>query len=182
MLNSNSHTSLRLTIVVLASLVLLMQACKSTESTANLDEESTTTPIDSLNNEQLELDDKNAQEIYETKKDSVFKILKAELYKEYETDANRLTTFYILAQQRFYGGEYEEALFLIDQAARIKTTPDILALKGSIYLGLGSIDDFVSNWREALSLDGNIPIPPAPAVVRELQRQGLINNNLERNF
>jgi hypothetical protein len=56
----------------------------------------------------------------------------------------------------------------------VKESADVLALKGSIYLGLGSIENFVEFWRQALEMDENLPIPPSPAIVEELKRQGLI--------
>ncbi len=115
-------------------------------------------------------------------RDSLSSFLKDELKDYYHAQANRLTSFYILAQQRFYSAEYDQALLLINRAANIKETADVLALKGSIYYGLGSIENFVSNWKQALDLDKNVPIPPSPPIVEELKRQGLLNDNLERNY
>lgn len=104
------------------------------------------------------------------------------MYKTHQIQANRITSLYISAQQKFYNSEFQEALVLINRAANIKQTADILALKGSIYLGLGSLENFITFWKQALSLDKNVPIPPSPAIVAELKRQGLINDNFERNF
>ncbi len=107
---------------------------------------------------------------------------KKDLEKQYLGKANGITTYYILAQQQFYNAEYEDALYLINKAIAIKETPDIIALKGSIYLGLGSIDLFTQNWKRALEMDKNIPIPNSSVIIKELQNQGLINDKLERNF
>ncbi len=107
---------------------------------------------------------------------------KKELDKQYLGKANGITTYYILAQQQFYNAEYEDALYLINKAIAIKETPDVIALKGSIYLGLGSIDLFTQNWKRALEMDKNIPIPNSSVIIKELQNQGLINDKLERNF
>lgn len=108
------------------------------------------------------------------RQDSLKKVYKDRIYRENQVKANRITTFYIQAQQKSFNGEYEEALFLINQALRIKETPDALALKGSIYLGLGSTENFVIFWGRALELDPDIPLPPSPVIVQELRRQGLI--------
>ncbi|XWN38644.1 MAG: hypothetical protein ROO71_06770 [Balneola sp.] len=63
---------------------------------------------------------------------------------------------------------------MINRALEVKETAELLALKGSIYLGLGSVESFVTFWRMALEMDENLPIPPSPAIVEELRRQGLI--------
>lgn len=116
------------------------------------------------------------------RRDSLTQVYKEELYNENQSKANRVTTFYILAQQKFYNGEFEEALFLINQATRVKETADVLALKGSIYLGLGSTENFVAFWKRALELDKNLPLPPSPNIIQELKKQGLINENPDKNF
>jgi|18_taG_2_1085343.scaffolds.fasta_scaffold00217_14 tetratricopeptide (TPR) repeat protein len=108
------------------------------------------------------------------RRDSLMQVYKEELHKDYQTKANRITTLYILSQQKFYSGEYQDAMFLINRALQVKETADLLALKGSIYLGLGSIENFVAFWRRALEMDEDLPIPPSPAIVDELKRQGLI--------
>ena len=113
------------------------------------------------------------------RRDSLTKVYKEELFDEAQSKANRITTFYILAQQKFYNQEYQEALFLINQAARVKETADVLALKGSIYLGLGSTENFLTFWRRALELDKDLPLPPSPAIVQELKRYGLIDKNTD---
>ncbi|HAH50314.1 MAG TPA: hypothetical protein DF712_10700 [Balneola sp.] len=113
-------------------------------------------------------------ELEQKVRDSLTQVYKDEIYRENQIKANRITTLYILAQEKFYSGEYQDALFLINRALRVKETADVLALKGSIYLGLGSIENFVAFWRQALEMDENLPIPPSPAIVEELKRQGLI--------
>lgn len=116
------------------------------------------------------------------RRDSLTQVYKDELFKEHQTNANRITTLYILAQQKFYNGEYEEALFLINRASSVKETADVLALKGSIYYGLGSTENFLTYWRRALDMDRNLPLPPSPTIVQELKKHGLINENPDRNF
>lgn len=101
---------------------------------------------------------------------------------KYQAQANGISSYYILAQQQFYNGNYEEALYFINQAAKIRENADVLALKGSIYLGLGLKEDFVESWKKALEMDKDIPLPSSPFVVKELQQQGLINENFKRNF
>jgi tetratricopeptide (TPR) repeat protein len=150
-------------------------SCRSTKST------SVNRPVESDQNErtltQTEgTDTSSPQEVdlEKVRRDSLTQVYKEELHKDYQTKANRITTLYILSQQKFYSGEYQDALFLINRALQVKETADLLALKGSIYLGLGSTENFVAFWRRALEMDENLPIPPSPAIVNELKRQGLI--------
>ena len=146
-------------------------ACNSSKELATnepVQDEEISPPIDSSETVAPQL------ELEKITRDSLIQVYKDEIYKENQIKANRITTFYILAQEKFYSGDYQEALFLINRALRVKETADVLALKGSIYLGLGSIENFVSFWRQALEMDENVPIPPSPAIVEELKRQGLI--------
>ncbi len=128
-----------------------------------------TTTEDTLTAEEQRLE--KLQELY-----------KEELTDQYRADANGLINFYILAQQRFFAGDYQNALVLINRAANIKETADVLALKGSIYLGLGQNQNFIANWRQALELDPEIPIPPLPYVVQQLQLNGLLDENFQKAF
>lgn len=118
----------------------------------------------------------------QTKREALVNVYKEELNEIYQTDANGIVSFYILAQQRLYSGDYQNALIYINRAAKIKENADILALKGSIYLGLGLIENFVANWRQALELDSEVPIPPSPYIVQQLQQNGLIDENLKKSF
>ncbi len=118
--------------------------------------------------EQLELD---LKELY-----------KEELFEKHNSEANQLVNYYILAQQKLFTGEYPEARVLIEKALEIKENADILALRGSIYLGLGQPDEFVANWRRALELDPEVPILPSPYVIQQLQLYGLIDENLRKSF
>ncbi|GAB5408490.1 MAG: hypothetical protein BalsKO_08550 [Balneolaceae bacterium] len=118
----------------------------------------------------------------QTKKDALLEVYKDELNEIYQTDANGIITYYILAQQRLYSGDYQNALIFINRAAEIKENADILAMKGSIYLGLGLTENFVANWRQALELDPEVPIPPSPYIVQQLQLNGLIDENLKKSF
>lgn len=170
----NSNISNNLFLVIITIFVLQITACGSSENitenepvTSEVTEESST-PADSSD---LSSQIQDSEKI---RRDSLIQVYKEEIYNENQTKANRITTFYMLAQEKFYSGEYEEALFLINRALRVKESADVLALKGSIYLGLGSIENFVEFWRQALEMDENLPIPPSPAIVEELKRQGLI--------
>lgn len=116
------------------------------------------------------------------KQAKLVEIYKEELTEVYRAEANGIVNFYILAQQRFYNGDFTNALSLINRASVIRENADVLALKGSIYLGLGEIENFESNWRKALELDADVPIPPLPYVVQQLQDIGLIDSNLKKNF
>lgn len=109
-------------------------------------------------------------------------VYREELFEKHNSEANQLVNYYILAQQKLFTGEYNEALNLVEKAAEIKENADILALRGSIYLGLGQPNEFVSNWRRALELDPEVPILPSPYVIQQLQLYGLIDENLRKNF
>ncbi len=131
--------------------------------------ETANSPSDTLTSEdQLESD---LKELY-----------KEELFEKHNSEANQLVNYYILAQQKLFTGEYPEARTLIEKALEIKENADILALRGSIYLGLGQPDEFVANWRRALELDPDVPILPSPFVIQQLQLYGLIDENLKKNF
>lgn len=167
--------------LTLIAFVLILPACSGTKEIA--------TDTTSENSDQAEVIDssiaENAPDAV-NEQDSLRSIAieeyKIELTEEYGSKANVLTSFYINAQQRFYNGDYQNALLLVNKALAIQENADALALKGSIYLGLGSLQGFTENWRKALEMDPEIPIPPAPAIVRQLQETGLIDQNLKRNF
>lgn len=155
--------------------ITFLFACVSSKDATN------NRPVEPDQNEraltQTESSDTNSSEevdLEQARRDSLIQVYKEELHKDYQTKANRVTTLYVLSQQKFFSGEYEDALFLINRALQVKETADLLALKGSIYLGLGSMENFVAFWRRALEMDENLPIPPSPAIVNELKRQGLI--------
>ncbi len=119
----------------------------------------------------------------EIKREAVLtELYKEELREVYKTQANSITSYYILAQQHFYNGDFEEALQIINLADNVRENADVLALKGSIFLGLGSTEKFTEYWERALEIDNNIPVPSAPFVVEALKKQGLIDENRERNF
>jgi len=166
-------------------LVLSIASCRSSEKT--LSEESTdavqnTQDNSQTNSDTIEAINSKIAESENARRDSLIQVYKDQIYNNNQNKANRITTFYILAQQKFYGAEYEEALFLINQASNIKETPDVLALKGSIYFGLGSTENFITFWKRALDMDKNLPIPPSSIIVEELKKHGLINEIPDRNF
>ena len=98
-----------------------------------------------------------------------------ELRREFARQANNVTQLYITAQQLFYNGNFDQALVMIRQANEIRDNPDVKALKGSIYLALGSREKFEENWSKAFEMDDEVPIPNIPFVQRELQNIGLID-------
>jgi len=165
-------------------MILEITACSSSNN--SLAEEPIKTDQNLQNGSQIISDTTTVTDskidVEKMRRDSLKKVYTDQIYQENQIKANRITTFYILAQQKFYSGEYEEALFLINRALRVKETADVLALKGSIYFGLGSTENFITFWKRALDMDKNLPIPPFPAIVEELKRQGLINENPDRNF
>lgn len=105
-----------------------------------------------------------------------------QLRSRYQDQANEITTYYILAQRHFYNREYQNALSYIKKAENVRTNADVLALKGNIYYGLNNIDKFVGNWRKALEMDRNVPLPLSDSLIEALQEHDLINENLEPNF
>lgn len=100
-----------------------------------------------------------------------------ELRERYQGQANGVTTYYVSAQRLFYMGRYQSALYHINKAAEIKETADILALRGSIFLGLGDMDRFAEQWRMALEMDEEVPIPNVPYLISQLKAEGLISQN-----
>lgn len=94
---------------------------------------------------------------------------------QFERMANNVTHLYITAQQLFYGGYSEQALIMIRQANEVRENADIRALKGSIYLSLGNREKFEENWKKAMELDKNVPIPSIPIIQQELQNLGLLD-------
>lgn len=165
--------------------VLNITACKSSKS-VSAEEDPPQVEQNNPNDAQINSETTNISDLQidpeKIRLDSLKQVYKDQLYEDNKNKANRITTFYILAQQKFYSGEYEEALFLINRAIAVKETADILALKGSIYLGLGSTENFITFWNKALNMDKDLPIPPIPAIVAELKKHGLINETPNRNF
>ncbi len=115
-------------------------------------------------------------------RNALIELYKDEIYSRYQAQANTLTNYYILAQQHFFSGDFENALFLVNRAALIKENADVLALRGSIYLGLGYINEFVNQWRRALEMDPEVPIPSSTYIIQQLQNNGLIDENLKKAF
>ena len=115
-------------------------------------------------------------------RNALIELYKDEIYARYQAQANTLTNYYILAQQHFFSGDFENALFLVNRAALIKENADVLALRGSIYLGLGYINGFVNQWRRALEMDPEVPIPSSTYIIQQLQNNGLIDENLKKAF
>ncbi len=167
----------------MAGLFLFTIACSSTntttippdESIPDLEENTVSDPeTQTVPSDTVSPEDKRREELTT--------LYKEELNDQYQADANGLINFYILAQQRFFSGNYQNALILINRAAAIKENADVLALKGSIYLGLGQTDNFLANWRQALEMDPEVPIPSIPYVVQQLQLNGLLDENLQKAF
>lgn len=102
-------------------------------------------------------------------------LYKAEIFMKNQNKANLIVDFYVHAQQNLYSGNLEYALYLINQAALIKENADVLALRGSIYLGLGNKNKFISEWRKALLLDPDITNRTPDYIIQELQNFGLID-------
>lgn len=120
--------------------------------------------------------DEEAQ-MLEQRREQMKQAYKEELEERYQGRANRITTYYNNAQRLFFMQNYQAALYHINKAAEIHETSDILALRGSIYLALGSKQRFAENWRMALEMDENVPVPNVGFVINELKALGLINQN-----
>jgi tetratricopeptide (TPR) repeat protein len=170
-----------ISIAILVSIINLN--CRSSaEVTESFDEE-----IPELSEEQV-LAQAQADSIAEAQakeeelRNSLIELYKDEIYARYQAQANTLTKYYILAQQHFFSGDFENALFLVNRAALIKENADVLALRGSIYLGLGYINEFVNQWRRALEMDPDVPIPSSTYIIQQLQNNGLIDENLKKAF
>jgi len=163
-------------------LLFISLNCRSSNELTDLEDVSPELSIEeALANAQA--DSIAAAEAKEEKlRNALIELYKDEIYARYQAQANTLTNYYILAQQHFFSGDFQNALFLINRAALIKENADVLALRGSIYLGLGYINEFVNQWRRALEMDPTVPIPSSTYIIQQLQNNGLIDENLKKAF
>ena len=163
-----------------ALLVILLSFCKSSSTLSDQPLDNT---IEQLNVDSAATDSaRMAEEAKAKLRADLVDLYKDEVFAKYQAQANTLTNYYILAQQHFYSGDFENALFLINRASLIRENADVIALRGSIYLGLGYINEFVQHWKQALELDADVPIPNSPYLIRQLQNNGLIDENLKKAF
>ncbi len=160
--------------------ILFFISCRSTNTVqqSELAEQTGPSPEEQARLDSIQQAEEEAQRLL----DALTDLYKDEIYSNYQAQANTLTNYYILAQQNFFAGDYENALFLINRAALIKESADVLALRGSIYLGLGYINEFVNHWRRALEMDPEVPIPQSPYIIQQLQNNGLIDERLRKAF
>ena len=156
--------------------------CSSSANVASTAQNTDEQQISEVQNEVQEAAAEDTLTAEEQRIEELKELYKEELTEQYQAEANGLINFYILAQQRFYAGDYQNALVLINRASAIKENADVLALKGNIYLGLGQEENFLASWRQALELDPEIPIPNLPYVVQQLQLNGLLDENFQKAF
>ncbi len=181
----NIHMSIRFQIrifqrfLILGVLMIFASACSATKE---LPKE--VAPVEPAQTEVAENTTEVAEQAKkaEERRAKMEELYKEELRKEYQAKANGLTTYYILAQQQYFKSQYKNAFYLINKAAKVKETSDVLALKGNIYLALGSTERFAENWRKALEMDDDFILPTSFALIQELRKQGLIDANFKRNF
>ncbi len=166
-------------VVLLVMLAAFVAACGSSNQVQQEQQESST-EADSVAQEKLRAEAEKKQNEQRTK--ALKAKYREQLRDDYQAQANEITTLYLLAQRRFYRGEYEQALSIVNKALNLRENADLYALRGSIHLGLNNTDQFVENWRTALTMDKNVPLPLTDYVVEQLKKHGLINENLERNF
>ncbi|MAL16728.1 MAG: hypothetical protein CL670_08860 [Balneola sp.] len=160
-------------------LLVALSACSSSNKVS--EDASVEEPEqEAVQQQSSEVADTDSEE--DKRKAELEELYKEELKKTYQAKANGVTTYYILAQQQFHQAQYQNALYLINKALAIKETADVYALKGNIFLGLGSKEKFTENWKKALEMDANIPIPILPFITSELQNQGLVDADFKRNF
>lgn len=154
-------------------------ACSSTNQVQQSGEQQATeADSTALPQTQAETDEDREEERVKALKEKY----REQLRDDYQAQANEITTFYLLAQRRFYNGDYRNALSIVNKALKIRENADLYALKGSIYLGLNNIEQFKKNWRTALKMDKQVPLPLTDFVIEQLKEHGLLNENLERNF
>lgn len=167
------HISLSSLITVI---ILTITGCSSSVVVTESQETQPETSTESLNKEVPEehIEELNSEAADQSEIDRQNEVAERELEMRFQQEANNLTHLYISAQQLFYNGNSEQALIFIQQANDIRDNADIRAFKGSIYLSLGNREKFEENWRKALELDKNVPVPSTPSVQRELQNLGLI--------
>ncbi len=80
-------------------------------------------------------------------------------YERYSLYVDLTLRHLIDAQNAFYGGEYAEAIELINQSLEMFETAQAYSLKGSIYYLLGYRMEAQRNWQLALRANPNILIP-----------------------
>lgn len=161
---------------------MIFVGCGSSGNTLDPTQNAEEQQLSEVENDSPETDTADTLSAEEQRRAELTKLYKEELSEQYRADANGLINYYIFAQQRFYAGDYQNALVLINRAAAIRENADILALKGSIYLGLGQNENFLASWRQALELDPELPIPNLPYVVQQLQQNGLLDENFQKAF
>ena len=166
--------------MLLYSLVALLPiACSSSEQIQQQDQQTAAADTTQQNQPQPANDD-NAKD--EQQIEALKEKYREQLREDYQTKANEITTFYILAQRRYYNGDYKSALSIVNKALEIRENADLHGLKGSIYLELNNVDKFEEHWRQALTMDADVPLPLTNRVIEKLKERGLLNENLERNF
>lgn len=87
--------------------------------------------------------------------------------------ANQISNYYLIAQRAMYKKEYQKALENIDLALAIHKNADLLALKGSIFFSMGSIERAKTIFTEALKMDENLPVPLLAGLNEWLIKEGL---------
>lgn len=172
-----SHIS-QISFFGIALLLVFGFNCKSSDTVTDKETITDSTLVENPQVDSLELARQKEKEL----RQALIDLYKDEVYSKYQSQANTLTNYYILAQQNFYTGNYENALYLINRAALIKENADILSLRGNIYLALGYVNEFVSHWRRALEMDPAVPIPQSAYIIQQLQYNGLIDENLKKSF
>jgi tetratricopeptide (TPR) repeat protein len=169
---------LRVSVLFLLLSTLLILSCGSSGHSISSapDQAQQEVPEDTTETETVEANSEEEQALEEKQK-LMEQAYRDELEERYQGRANSITTYYNNAQRLFFMQNYQAALYHINKAAEIRETSDILALRGSIYLALGSKQRFAENWRLALEMDENVPIPNVGFVINELKALGLINQN-----
>lgn len=159
-------------------IIFMIVGCGSSEELTELEDQQIETPAEMVDEEVDDNETTNVDSSGTELTDIEERKLKAaenELKLKFQQEANNITHLYVTAQQLFYNGNSEQALTLIQQADDIRDNADVKALKGSIYLSLGYRVKFEQNWKRALELDKDVPIPPIPYIKQELKNLGLID-------
>lgn len=167
----------RLTHLLFMSIVITLftVGCRSSNVMTINENPQPETPSDSLT-----VSEPRSTTREDTLRTRLMEAYKDELLDEYRSDANRLTNFHVQAQQLFFQADYDEALILANRALSIRENAFTLSLRGSIYLGLGDIRRFEDDWRRALEIDENVPIPRSEYIISALKNYGIIDDNLRR--
>ncbi|MDG5766021.1 hypothetical protein QA596_00990 [Balneolales bacterium ANBcel1] len=79
-----------------------------------------------------------------------------ELEENYFERTNKSLSLYVKAQTAYFSGDFDTALELVREGIAVNDSPDLYALKGSIYYSMGQGEQAGRYWRRAVDADGEV--------------------------